>query len=99
MKCNIMPLEELDRRPWTILIEGEKIEEISRREMVGQCVCVCVCKHLHIFKNSKRKLLKNFRHWCEMITFTLFEEWIRRTWNRYEYTRKEVKAVDDHFLA
>ena len=42
MKCNIMPLEELDRRPWTILIEGEKIEEISRREMVGQCVCVCV---------------------------------------------------------
>ena len=32
-----------DRRPWTILIEGEKIEEISRREMVGQCVCVCVC--------------------------------------------------------
>ena len=62
-------------------------------------VCVCVCKHLHIFKNRKRNLLKNFRHWCEMITFTLFEKWIRRIWNRCEYTRKEAKAVDDHFLA
>ena len=88
------------RRPWAILI-GERIEEISRREMAGQrmCLCVCVCKHLHIFKNRKRNLLKNFRHWCEMITFTLFEEWIRRIWNRCEYTSKEAKAVDDHFLA
>ena len=34
-----------------------------------------------------------------MITFTLFEEWIRRIWNRCEYTSKEAKAVDDHFLA
>ena len=31
------------RKPWAILIEGERIEEISRREMAGQRMCLCVC--------------------------------------------------------